>query len=273
MLNSVNANYFGAVQFKGGVNPSQPQVTTPQTPINQPINMVPQQKEVASKEQVEALKSYVAPKIVPFFPVSPEQFVENLKRQGKVEGKDFEVKKTDQFTDVVEFNKEGKDGKISFWENVDGKQVYRGSDEHTYRGDRNLSTISKDEKGHIKSVTHHYYNDETRQDVISHDGLTYETKIDDYVAKLEKEGVKFNKKVETDKWGDKNIIVEVFDANGKESHKTVWVINENTPEKNYLYREFFNKDGKTSVSVYMDEEKSAVTQYPKSNKFLPQIMY
>lgn len=232
----------------------------PNTPAPAPAQ-VPQQTEVASKEANAAITAYAQAQVLPKTP-TPDEYVAKLTASGKVEGKDFKLEADEGFKEIHEFDGNGNANKISVWKNIDGKDKYMGYETYAYDNNgRKIMADNVDEKDKKVSHSHYYYNDQTPQSVVSHDGFTIETKPEDYKKDLDAKGTKYVEKEETDKFGNKNHIIETFDADGSKGPTTVWVDTAGEGDKGYAYRVMYDKAGKESVSVYYDEEKAVVTNY------------
>jgi hypothetical protein len=236
------------------------QVPKPEAkPALQPAqNEAPQQTEVASSVASAASMAYAAPQVNTFKAPSFEDYVAKLNKEGKIEGKDYKIEKDEEYTDVIEFNKDNnKESKVNVWKNVDGKLEYMGSEEYSYQGDKKICTDGRNANGKLEFHTHHYYNDEVPQATISHDGLTCQTKVEDYINNLKAKGVKFTEQTEENKYSTDHI-VEEYDANGKQTMKTVWVTNKEKPEYNCVYRDLLRSDGTVGTSVVYNKDRTNV---------------
>ena len=236
------------------------QVTKPdeKTAVSKPQNEAQQQTEVASSAASAASMAYAAPQVNTFKAPTIEEYVAKLNKNGKVEGKDYKIEKDEEYTDIVEYNTDiNKESKVNVWKNIDGKAVYLGSEEYSYNKDKRICTDGKDANGKLEFHTHHYYNDEIPQETISHDGLTCQTKVEDYINNLKAKGVKFTEQTEENKYST-NHIVEEYDANGKQTMKTVWVTNKEKPEYNCVYRDLLRSDGTVGTSVVYNKDRTNV---------------
>lgn len=228
-------------------------------------NKAPQQQEVASSAVSKASAAYVSPLLNQKMPATSEEYINKLKNSGKVEGKDFKINKDDKYVDVEELNEKGDVVKGLAWKIVDGKEEPLGTDIFNYRPDgKILYREAKDANGKLEFLAHHYYNNEVPQDIISHDGLTFETKVEDYIKELQAKGVKYTEQIEKDSQGNgTSHIVEEYTPDGKQTMKTVWVDMPEKPELNHVYRDLYKADGNVSTSVLLDEEKSVVVNFFK----------
>ena len=255
MVDSVQGtNLIQQVRFQ------QNNIQKPQQKVTSPEEK-PQQTEVASSAASAASAAYATPQIKSTKPQALEDYIAKLQKEGKVEGKDYKIEKDEEYTDVTEFNKNNnKESKVSVWKNIDGKLEYMGSEEYSYNGDRKICTDMKDHLGRLEAHTHHYYNDEISQATISHDGLTYQTKTDDYIKNLRNKGVKYTDQIEKD--GNWTMhIVEEYDENNKQTMKTVWATNSEKPACNYISRDLLRTDGTVSTSVVYTEDKTNVVNF------------
>lgn len=266
MLNTIYPNYVPQVPMYNNSMVMNPQVR-PIQPIQAPVNIptvMPvepiQQIQIASPQAANAIQAYVSPIIQQYKAPTVEEYTNNLQKNGKIQGKDYLVEKDDQFCDVKEY-KGGQESKCSVWKNIDGNYKYLGSEEYTYVNGRKFATDARNEKGDLEFHAHYYYNDQTKQEIISHDGLNIQTNIDAYKEKLKQNGVKYTEQTETNDFGGTSQIVEEYDETGKETMKTVWVTNPKEPMRKYIDRALYRADGTIGTSIYYDEEKTVVTNY------------
>lgn len=231
----------------------------------QKVDNEPKRNDLVSKEVSAAAKAYTSAQITTNRMPTVDEYKNNLLKNGKIEDKDFKVKKQDNQTYIIEYNDKNQEKKVTLWANIDGSTVYSGSEEFSYRQDgKKLYSDTKNGLGKLESHTHYYYNDEINQDIISHDGLRYDTKIDEYLKNLKDNNIKYTQQDEVDKFGNLNKIVEEYDADNKQTTKTVWMkANDNSAE--FIYRELYNNEGKTIVNIYYDNEKTCVTNYFNKN--------
>ena len=195
MLNTVYPNYIPqrpvynnnqAMMMQPQIAPVQPIQNPVPMPSVQPVAPI-QQTQIASLEAANAIKAYSTPFIYQTMPETSNEYIMRLKNTGKVEGKDFRIEKGDGYIDVVELDAGNKMIKSSAWNLIDGKEKPLGTEDFVYKGDRILYRDAKTPDGKIEHHAHHYYNDEIPQSTISHDGLTFETKVEDYINKIYRE--------------------------------------------------------------------------------------
>ena len=270
MLNTVYPNYIPqrpvynnnqAMIMKPQIAPIQPIQNPVPMPSVQPVAPI-QQTQIASLEAANAIKAYSTPFIYQTMPETSNEYIMRLKNTGKVEGKDFRIEKGDGYIDVVELDAGNKMIKSSAWNLIDGKDKPLVTEDLVYKGDRILYRDAKTPDGKIEHHAHHYYNDEIPQSTISHDGLTFETKVEDYIKNLQQKGIKYTEQIEQDSAGQgTSHIVEEYDNNGKQTLKTVWVNNTQNPELSHVCRDLFNADNTVNTTVVYDKEKTVVVNF------------
>ena len=261
MVDTVSTNLLDQVKFqKANINAHPKQAEQSSSIKNE------QQQDVASSGASAAAMAYVSPMIKYAMPETSAEYVEKLKNSGKVEGKDFRIEKEEgKYTDVIELDSNGRMVKTNAWSLEEGKEKPLGTEDIVYRNDgRILYRDARYPYGKIEHHAHHYYNDEIPQTLISHDGVTFETKVEDYIKDLQAKGTKYTEQVEEDSTGlGKSHIVEEYTSDGKRSIRTVWVELTKEPEKNHVYRDLFNADESVSTSILFDKEKSVVVNFFK----------
>lgn len=248
----------------------------------------PQFKEI-SPEANSAICAYMSPVInrdtVPQIPL--KAMINRLKMQGKIEGKDFIVKKSQNGNIVLTTNnKYGNEEKSIHYDNGDIEH-WNYYEQTTYKGTKLLRRISKDNKNRTNYITNVYPKEEvsvyslagfkTQNEYMKHlknNNINFKIKhlqCNDFIPNknckehfLITEYDNNNNKIQSSIWGDTLEEISKFDKHGAESQRITFCDND-VHVTNYIekYIDLGNFSRKDFPQENFTDEKLTFETTPK----------
>lgn len=220
-----------------------------ETPIARPQH--PQFKEISPAVN-DAICAYASPIIrKPYEKMSFNECIASLKKQGYIEGLNFEIH-DNRLVQIK--NTHGNVIKCLGYDDPNDKNPFV-QDLLYDNKNREIRLICK-ENNKIKFQVDTYYNDEIPQEQFTKDGITAYTKPDEYIEYLKNNNIKF--KVEPKIYGDNQETIEIteYDDRNRKSQFTGFELN----GENRVMRELYGFDG-SRERLEFDKNATYITQY------------
>lgn len=233
-----------------------------QNPI--PHREYPQFNEF-SPQANSAIMAYAAPILQkPYEKMSLNEALKTLRRQGKIEGRDYETNYT-SWLDI-----KNKRGYVTFnliydncYDNHPATQrlFYDQNDRLVKRVHKNNGTIDK-----VSSIDNIYYNNEISQETFTQEGITYRTKPEDYIEYLKSNNINYKVSYENDDINNKIIrCIEEFDNENRLTQDTIWHIDDNY--NGYITRNIYNDNEESVMHYIFDKECTEVSRLFEKSKY------
>lgn len=194
---------------------------------------------------------------------SIEQYIDNLKKLGKKEGKDFEIEHFPEYNNfnLYEYDNNKRIIKTTYWTNGNQESNYAGYDITTYNDDIELTKAYRG-NGNLVYVSEKHKNIPEKE---LEDSQLINTSPDDYCKTLKAQGKIENKdfKIEKEIVGNsKQIFIDEISSNGVREKSIWWIIDEKggmvsvssyDKNGNEKIRKTYGSDNTYGITRYTDE--------------------
>lgn len=184
----------------------------------------------------------------------------------KAQRKNFEIEENGDRPRLHVYNENGQEVLRSEY-NGDTQKLL-GAEILTYRNDKIIRKIFKDDKNSIRMYEDYYYNDEIPQEAFTKDKLTYDTTPEEYIKYLNQNNI--NYKIEKDGEEDNNrsIHIDEFDENDKRIQSTWFYYGENKfgEKHQFLSRSSYDSNEAETKRITFDDNSTEVCTYLMKHK-------
>ena len=258
------------VYFRGETTPNQ-QVSSPQQIPQVVTNPIQKSKpDIISKDGANALRAYTLQSSINTTPKredvgTSEQYIENLKRNGLIEGKDFITEKDGKFTEVT-LNKNGKPVKTMVWFKEDSGEIFECY-RLTYQSQNNpiegvTTCIGGDGKFRYRSKTY-----ETNP--IKNDEVNANMTPEKFMEYLKQNNLKYT--IDYD-WEDDEIYFQSFSVyNPKTDSMTKTTFTRDLAKDDVLHvcKEIFDSNNELEKSVNYYHNRTDITDFKEKSNYKP----
>lgn len=189
----------------------------------------------------------------PLEKLSLNDCIQQLQKQGKVEGKDYRLENYENGNVAIYvLNKDGQEakrmlfdeGKIDCWE------------DYKYSSNGKLAkTISHHGDGKIPSYSDYYYNDEIPQEVFTKDKLTFNTTPEEYIEYLNKNNKNYKVLKEEGENG-RSVSIQELNKAEKIIQTTIWDFYGNGDK--IVCRNLFDENEAITKRITFDDDRTDV---------------
>lgn len=199
---------------------------------------------------------------------SVDQYADNLRKQGKIEGKDFRIEGSPLYDNynVYEYDSQGREVEVNYWCSGNQASNKSGYDINEYNNDVKVSKAYSNE-GDLRLVDE-YYPKVREEDLEESKLLT--TNPEDYCKYLESQGKVKNKDYKVEKETKENsdgtkqidVFIDELSPRGVRQKSLWWIFSDSGTLMSVSYcdengrerlRKSYNSDGTSSIAHYTEK--------------------
>lgn len=187
-----------------------------------------------------------------------------LQKQGKIEGKDYNIEGCTMGNLVLCVNNQnGQRLKTVHFDNGNIEKCSCWTDYKYSPNGKLAKTISHHGDGKIPSYSDYYYNDEIPQEAFTKDKLTYNTPPEEYIEYLNKNNINYKIERCGEENNNRSIDITELDNNGKEINSTYYYYGKNSfDEKPQILSRSIYDDNEAEIKrIIFDNESTEVCTY------------
>jgi len=209
-----------------------------------------------------AIYAYASPIIhKPYEKMSLDGCIKSLRRQGKVEGRDFTIEENGDRPWLNINNEYGQQIFRGEYNGDSGKLIDCGIS--TYKGNKLLRKVYKDAHGKIPMFEDFYFNNEIPQTCFTKEKFTYYTTPQTYIEYLNKNNINYKIDYDGDEENNRCISIKEYDKNGKKVQSTWWYYGENhySEQPEFVSRSLNNDRGQEEKRITFCNDRTEVCTY------------
>ena len=258
------------VYFRGETTPNQ-QVSIPQQTPQVVTNPIQQSKpDLISRDGANALRAYTLQNSINTTPKKEEigtssQYIENLKKNGLIEGKDFIVENHGKFTEVT-INKNGKPVKTLEWYRENDGEVFECY-KLIYQSQNNpiegvTTCIGGDGKFRYRSKTY-------EKNPIKNDEINANMTPEKYMEHLKENNLKYTISYD---WEDDDRYFQSFSVYNPTTDamtKTTFARKLDCDDVMHVSKEIYDSDNELDKSVHYYHDCTEITEFKEKLNYKP----
>lgn len=184
----------------------------------------------------------------------------------KAQRKNFEIEGNGNRPWLHVYNENGQEVLRSEYDGDTQKLL--GAEISTYKNDKIIRKIFKDNKNRIRMYEDYYYNNEIPQEAFTKDKLTYNTTPEQYIEYLNKNNINYKIEREGEEDNNRSIYIYEFDENGKKILGTWYYYGENTFDQkpSMLSQSIYDCNEAEVKRIELEKDRTSVCTYLEKHK-------